>query len=238
MQINIAICDDELEICAKVEEILIEILSHKFMDYDIDIFYSGETLCREMENRDYDLVFLDIELPQMNGVETGKYIRETRNDNVTQIAYISAKQEYAMELFAVRPIDFLVKPLDKKQVEKVLDVYIKINGGKNDMFCYKKSFSIHKIEIYKIMYFVRNSRKVTITTNDGEEDSFYESLEPIYERLKKYGFLFIHKSYIINYRYIKKIGYDHVIMTNDEKFSISQSRRKEIRSIYNRLEGE
>lgn len=173
----------------------------------------------------------------MNGVETGKYIREVRNDNLTQIVYISSKQEYAMELFEVRPMHFLVKPLDENQMEKVLDVYIKINGGKNDRFLYKKNFALHKIEIYKIMYFVRENRKVTMTTNGGEEDIFYESLEKIYERVKKYGFLFIHKSYIINYRYVKKISYDHVVMTNDAEFSISRSRRKEIRNMCNRLEG-
>lgn len=57
MQINIAICDDEVKVCSQVEEILIEILSRKSIEYNIDIFYSGETLCREMEKRDYDIVF-------------------------------------------------------------------------------------------------------------------------------------------------------------------------------------
>ena len=101
MQINIAVCDDEIKICSHVENILINILAHKFFEYNIDVFYSGEALCEEMERTKYDLVFLDIELPKMNGVEIGKYIRDTKNDNITQIVYISSKQEYAMELFKV-----------------------------------------------------------------------------------------------------------------------------------------
>ena len=87
------------------------------------------------------------------------------------------------------------------------------------------------------MYFVRNNRKVSMFTTDGEEN-FYESLEEIYERVKDYGFLFIHKSYIINYRFIQVMRYDHVVMTDNEEFSISQSRRKIIRDMYNRLEEE
>ena len=237
MKINIAVCDDEIKICSHVENILINILSHKFLEYDIDVFYSGEALCEEMERTKYDLVFLDIELPKMNGVEIGKYIRETNNDNITQIVYISSKQEYAIELFKVRPIDFLVKPLDEEQVGKVIEVFINLNGGMKDIFHYNKGYSSHKVEIFKIMYFVRNNRKVSMFTTDGEE-TFYESLESVYERVKKYGFLFIHKSYIVNYRFIQMMRYDHVVMTDNEEFSISQSRRKIIRDMYRRLEEE
>ena len=235
MQIKIAICDDETKICSHIEKILTSILTHKFMTFDIDVFYSGETLCEEMERTKYDLVFLDIELPNMNGVEIGQYIREVKKDNITQIVYISSKQEYAMELFKVRPIDFLVKPLDERQIENVIDVYINLNGGAEDVFHYKKSYYSQKVEIFKIMYFVRNNRKVTMFTTDGEE-TFYESLESVYERVKKYGFLFIHKSYIVNYRFIQTMRYDYVIMANHEQFSISQSRRNAIRDMYSRLE--
>lgn len=237
MQIKIAVCDDDIKICSHIEKILMEILTHKSIAYEIDLFYSGEVLCREMEKTKYDLLLLDIELPQMNGVETGKYIRETKNDNITQIVYISSKQEYAMELFAVRPIDFLVKPLKIEQVERVIDVYIKINSEKKDIFRYKKGYSSNKIEVYKIMYFERVNRKANMFTTEGIV-TFYESLESIYERLKNHGFLFIHKSYMVNYRYIQKIRYDYVVMTDDKEFPISQSRRKEIRNMYNRLEAE
>ena len=72
-------------------------------------------------------------------------------------------------------------------------------------------------------------------TTEGVE-TFYESLESIYDRIKNYGFLFIHKSYMVNYRYIQVIKYDSVIMSDNAEFSISQSRRKQIREIYNGLE--
>ncbi|MCQ5056393.1 LytTR family transcriptional regulator DNA-binding domain-containing protein, partial [Agathobaculum butyriciproducens] len=84
---------------------------------------------------------------------------------------------------------------------------------------------------YKIMYFIRDNRKVTVVTSE-EKDAFYESLEKVYERVKQYDFLFIHKSYLINYRYIETIRYDSVTMTDGTEFSISQSRRKEIRKRY------
>ncbi len=235
MKITIAICDDEIKICSHIEKILLDILANKSIEADIDVFFSAEELCREIEHQKYDMVFLDIELPEMNGVELGNYIREIKNDNTTQIVYISSSQKYAMELFAVRPMDFLVKPLNQEKIERVLNVFLKIKGRMDFVFYYKKRHTSQKIEIYKIMYFVRENKKVRLVTTEGTE-TFYESLESIYEQLKNHGFLFIHKSYIVNHQYIKVIQYDSVTMTDNETFSISQQRRKEIREQYFRLE--
>ena len=73
------------------------------------------------------MLFLDIELPKMNGVAVGQYIRETLKNETIQIAYISSKQEYAMELFEMRPINFLVKPLYEKKIENVIDKFLQLN---------------------------------------------------------------------------------------------------------------
>lgn len=235
MEIKIAICDDEKEFCGQLERMLMKLLENEHIKYEIDVFTFGEALCKEMERTEYDLIFLDIELPKMNGVQIGTYIREVQKNDVVQIAYISSKQGYAMELFDVRPINFLVKPLDEGKVGKVLNAYIKINGGKRDLFRYKKGFSLYRIEIYKIKYFVREGRKVIMHTLEGEVE-FYESMEKIYETAKQYGFLFIHKSYMINSRYIKKLSYDKVLMTDDKELPISQSRRKEIREMFQQME--
>lgn len=237
MDIKIAICDDELQIGNQLEKILIGLLEEREIVWQIDIFTTGEELCDELTRAEYDLLFLDIELPSMNGVAVGTYIRETLGNDILQIAYISSKREYAMELFDIRPIHFLIKPLKIDMVARVLETYIKINGGKADVFHFRKGYTHHKVEIYKIKYFVREGRKVKLYTTDGMME-FYESLETIYERVKNHGFLFIHKSYMVNYRFLKKIAYDHVVMTDGKQFSISQSRRKEIREKYRELEGD
>lgn len=231
MDIKIAICDDINEMCVCIENKVEGILKNKSIGYEIDIFNSGEELCRMLDEIRYDLIFLDIEFPKMDGIEIGKYIREIKKDNITQIVYVSGRKKYAMELFQVRPIDFIVKPLEDKQLERVIDIYIDIMGGMKNFFEYRKSYSHKKVELYKIMYFIRDNRKVTVVTSE-EKDAFYESLEKVYERVKRYDFLFIHKSYLINYRYIETIRYDSVTMTDGTEFSISQSRRKEIRKRY------
>ena len=237
MQINIAICDDENEICTQLEQILIEILKEKEVEYEIDVFYSGEGLCKEMLKMKYDLVFLDIELSKMNGIETGKYIREILTDERVQIAYISSKQEYAMELFDYRPINFLVKPLDKSKVNKVIKKYMVLFDQDNYMFIYKKGFKVFKILMSEILYFKAAGRKVTVVTKDTM-DEFYETMETVYSRVKGYKFLFIHKATIVNYNYIVQFEYTQVKLVTNEVFSISQARRKNIRETYMEIKEE
>lgn len=230
MQINIAICDDELEICGQLESLLIEILNKKELEYNIDVFNRGKALCNEMKKEEYDLVFLDIELPEMNGINIGRYIREELGNEQVQIVYVSSKQEYAMELFEFRPMNFLVKPIKEDKIIQVIDKYLVISKQKNRFFEYKKGYELHKVSLSKILYFENNGRKITMTTEDDKVD-FYSSIENIYQRVKRDRFLFIHKSIIINYDYIKKIGYEKIEMLDGEIFPISQSRRKVIREI-------
>ena len=210
---KIAICDDESKICLQLKNILDDILPTKVTTNHIDTFNSGETLCKKL------------------------HIRETRRDNITQIAYISSKQEYAMELFDTRPINFLVKPLDREKVTKVIDAYLKISVGKYEVIRFKKGHEQHRIVASKIMYFERDGRKVRMFTTD-ETIEFYESLEKIYEQIKSFGFLQIHKSYVVNNKYVRKISYKSLQMTNGETLPISQSHRNEVRAAYMQLGGE
>lgn len=234
MYISVAVCDDYLPVCSQIEDVLVSIFNELSIKYDIDIFNSGKVLCDEMLRTNYDIVFLDIQLPEMNGVDIGGYIRDKLKNEVVQIAYISAREEYAMELFDYRPINFLVKPITYEKIRKVIDKYLVISEQDNHIFTYKKGYEFFKIPMSDILYFENNNRKVSIVTKDSV-DEFYDSMENIYSVVKLNKFLFIHKSTIVNYRYIKKLSYEQVIMTDGRVFSISQSRRKSIREMHMKI---
>lgn len=234
MYISVAVCDDYLPVCSQIEDILVSIFNELSIKYDIDVFNSGKVLCDEMLRTNYDIVFLDIQLPEMNGVDIGGYIRDKLKNEVVQIAYISAREEYAMELFDYRPINFLVKPITYEKIRKVIDKYLVISEQDNHIFTYKKGYEFFKIPMSDILYFENNNRKVSIVTKDSV-DEFYDSMENIYSVVKLNKFLFIHKSTIVNYRYIKKLSYEQVTMTDGRVFSISQSRRKSIREMHMKI---
>lgn len=65
------------------------------------------------------MIFLDIMMPVKSGVEVGKIIRNDLKDNITQIVFISSENKYAMDLFEIRPMNFLIKPFDENDIEKL-----------------------------------------------------------------------------------------------------------------------
>lgn len=111
--LRIAICDDEITICSHIENIIMEYSKY----FVIKVFYTGEQLVDYIEQGNkFDLIFLDIELNLLNGIQVGKKIRQDMNDYITKIVYISGKNCYDRELFDVQPLNFIPKPIIKKKL--------------------------------------------------------------------------------------------------------------------------
>ena len=208
----------------------------KSVTFEIDCFTSGEELCDEIKHTNYDLLFLDIELPKMNVVAVGQYIRETLKNETIQIAYISSKQEYAMELFEMRPINFLVKPLSDEKIENVIDKFLQLNKIDTETFNFKAGHNYYKIPFSDILYFCSNGRKINIVTLKKEYE-FYGSLDNIYSEVKNKKFLFVHKSFLVNFKHIRKYQYEQLTMSDNKIIPVSQSRRKAVRSMFFEFEG-
>lgn len=231
MKIHIAICDDEIEICNFFKKELTQILLTKNIPFNINMFLDGEDLCHEMLNTDYDLIFLDIELPKKNGIEIGTYIRDHLNNECVQIAYISSNRTYAMELFESHPINFLVKPISREHLLRLLEKFLRITKIDDKTFNFKAGHQYKKIPLSDILYFTSSGRKVMLVTSSAQYE-YYDSLDNVYSIIKNERFIYIHKSYIVNYRFIKNYSYDNVIMSNNQTLPISQSQRKCVRTKY------
>lgn len=231
MVIRIAICDDESYICSQLESMLEDVLSEMNITFDIEVFESGEGLCTELKRQHFDLVFLDIELPDKNGVDVGKYIRDVLKDEVIQIVYISGKDGYAMKLFEIRPMNFLVKPIEREKVKQVIEKYKVVTEQNYPVFSYAKAGVQRQVRMSEIIYFENLNRKILICTRDFE-DEFYGSIEDVFDRVCDRDFILIHKSIIVNYRFVKNMGYKEVVMSNNKILPISQSKRMDAREKY------
>lgn len=231
MHLKIAVCDDEIQIQFLLENLLTQILEQKNIKADIDCYSNGEELCRIYQNGLFDLIFLDIEYHGMSGIEIGKFIREGKNDDTVEIAYISGNTGYAMDLFEYQPINFLVKPLTTKAIQHVIEKYLLRNRLQEEKFQYKIGSDLYQIGTSEILYFSSNARKVTIHQKNSCAE-FYASLEQVYSSLKGMRFLYVHKSYLVNYRHIRKMEYEQVTLSDGTIIPISQSRRSDMRKQF------
>lgn len=223
---SIAICDDELPVCTEIERTL-EPYQRKYK-WNIEVFYSGEKLYEALcAGELYDLIFLDIELGRINGVEIGRKIRNELNDERVQIVYISARQEYAMELFTVRPLNFLVKPIVAQEIIANVEKAMKLSALYDECFEFQSGQNLYRISYGDILYFESHERKVDVYMKRRRE-SLYRKLSEV-EESAPVNFIRIHQSYLVNRRYVKRWKYEEVIMINGKILPISQSYRSEVR---------
>ena len=233
----IAICDDEQKICSELESSLIQILGALNIKSEIDVYSTGSELCRKIEaDTYYDLIFLDIEFArnEVNGIEVGRIIRETHQNNTVSIVYISWEKKYSMQLFDIRPLNFLIKPLEFDKIEKVVKTFLKITGLRTEVFAYKVGHNTCKVQMKDIICIESRDRKLILHIIDGRKEEFYGSLKDVYEQqLKNFDFLFIHASYVVNYDHITSIKYSQLFLAdNNMPLPISQNKRNEIRERY------
>lgn len=224
----IAICDDEKMICDQIKEYIAEYREKKDTEIKIDLFFNGEDLYEQLEKGQfYDLIFTDIEMYQMNGIEVGAYIRNIQKNETTQIVFVSSKQHYALELFAVRPLDFIVKPVTYDRIAFCIDFVQKKKERHRAVFSYQVANVMKTVRLDDVYYFQSNARKIFMKYVDGE-DAFYGKLDEIETQLQGYPFLRIHKSALIHYMWVKTIKNMDVTMEDGVVLQISYPRKKEV----------
>lgn len=233
---SLAICDDDELLCEKFESYIDDYIRRGIVH--CEVYYSGEKLYDDMASgKWFDLVFLDIELKKIGGIELGHRIRDEFRNEKTHIVYISAKSDYAMDLFAVRPMDFLVKPVEKRAVIKSLKKAMQLSCYYDQYMKFQKGGKLYSISYGDIMYFCINGRKTEVHAVNDIYD-FYGKLDDIQSKTPP-DFIRIHKSYLVNIVYVSKWEYETVTLADGTCLSISSRYRKSVREeLMKRWEGE
>ncbi len=238
-KMQIAICDDETGTCSDIEEMILNFADSRALQIETEVFYSGEALYYSIQKQCFfDLIFLDIQLLQLDGVSVGKQIREQLGNEKISIVYISSKETYAMSLFQVRPLDFLIKPITKEKIVFILEKFIRLSKVNKKEFYFHIGKSIYRLYLDEIYYFACNGRKIEVYTDLGKKE-FYGSMYEVWKQVEGKGFWTIHKSYIVNTAFVSIYHYDSIEMTNGITLPISQRYRKVIKeNLIQKYQGE
>ena len=233
--IRVAICDDFPETVTQVNEYLVEYQQLRDVKLDFKSFYNAEELWEYLRRNPCDLIILDIELVEMNGVELGHLIRTELKDNIIKIVYISAKNCYDRQLFDVQPLNFLQKPIDKEKLFKMVDLTAELLSSRDRVFVSESKQGTFRMKFNDILYFESFDHYFKIETKSGDYE-FKSTLAEIMEQISDSRFIQVHRSYIINYDNTSHIKYEEITMLNGDVISISRDRRKEVRKIISELE--
>lgn len=234
--LSIAICDDDIHMTGNMERMVQRIAMRNFVKTDIEVFWDGKSLADAVaEGSSFDIIYLDIEMRREDGISSAKRIRQY--DKNVLIIYVTSHENHMKESFEVRPFQFIVKPISEEQLEACFKTaYEDINSG-DFYFRYSYQRMDHKVPVRDILYFESNKRKVFIITNN-ETFEMYSKLNEIEESLKtcKVSFLRVHQSFLVNYKHVKSLSYDFVVLDNGKRIPISEERRKLISEQYCSME--
>jgi DNA-binding LytR/AlgR family response regulator len=203
------------------------------IEIEIDVFFDGVMLEKYIRQGNiFDLIYLDIEMSQQNGIEAARHIRET--DKSVLLIYISGYEQYLKELFEVEPFRFLSKPLDHSKFSQYFhEAYQRISEN-NVYYQFNFNKEIKKVALKDVIYFESRNRIIHIYLNNGEEEFFYGKLNDVEKDLKEINqrYLRIHQSYLVNYDYVRKMNFSNLVIENNGEqitLQISEDRQKKIR---------
>ena len=133
MMYRVGICDDSAIICSYIEQCVMDKSREENIQIETEAWESGESLLKDFQNNYYvDILFLDIELLSMSGIEVAEFVRRQMNDYDMQIIYISGKESYAFPLIKTQPLDFLIKPLSEEKIAEAFLLACKLLGRKEE----------------------------------------------------------------------------------------------------------
>lgn len=225
---NIGICDDGENTCGDIETMILDFSERKREKVCVEVWYTGEGVCEYLaKGNNLDILFLDIELWEMSGIQVGDFIRNQLEDRGIQIIYISGKQSYALQLFKTQPLDFLVKPITQAQIDDVLELAEKMIARGKQKFEFQVGKEYYYVPFSDIFYFNSEAKKIILKTRK-EQWIFYGKLKELLERLPE-NFIMVHQSFIINKEHVSWYVYEKVEMEDGTQITISKANRKKVR---------
>lgn len=225
--IRIAICDDEASSRENMKMICRTFFEKRkeFADMiDIHVFPSGREVI--VSDFDYDILLLDIEMPEQDGICIKEYLEASRKH--TRIIFTTGHKERVLEAFGKNVVSFLVKPFCREEFEKVMEkVMTDLQGPVLDIVENGETFVI---PIRQIKY-VEAQDKYTLAVTEEREYLLRKTMK-FWERvLPVQDFVRIHKSYLVNLEYFEKKG-EEVLLDKRKRVKISRLRKDRIMETY------
>lgn len=227
-QSRIAICDDKEQDLHMVKEQIEEVVADvcPSMHLNIHLYDSGEKLFEDGLEKSFDLIFLDIEMPGLDGFTVAKRLNSYHYH--THLVFVSSYENYVYDSFDYSPLGFVRKSTLKRDLKKVLQKYFQVTAKRRLSYKVRDGFGICEVLLNDIQYFEGVGHSVIIKAVDKVYHT-YGSLKRVGEELGGDNFIRVHRNYILNKEYISNVGSKEIELLNGVKIPMSKDRKKSIR---------
>ena len=233
---NIAICDDQ-DIChIHLSKILTEYVNcAKIVDSKIQTYDNGAVLLKEYLPGKFDFVFLDVDMPELDGFGTAEQIRKLDLD--VNIIFVTKMADQIEQGYRYNAKAYLSKPVTTQAINNLMDRLLEERSRRkhdNSRYTVKLKGSGAEIELClgEIIYFESNLHYVVATTT-GDSFTFYGQLTQLETDLESNGFVRVHQSYLVNMKYIFAFVNNQVVFVGDiAKIPLSRKYKESAKVIY------
>lgn len=223
---QIAICDDEKIFRNELKSLLVEYKKDRRLNLDIYEFANGESLFKN--DIIFDMVFLDYQMPNLNGMETARKLRE--KNAFCSIVFVTNYPDFVLESFEVNPYRFFVKPLTFSMIENLLNSYIIQRKKLAPLII--NDYDGQKIVESKDIIYLEGEGKYCVVRTNLETLHSSKTLSAVFDLLPQYCFYRVHKSYVVNLYCIQRINNNEITLTNGEKVVISRNKIADFKKAY------
>lgn len=238
MKIKIALCDDDARALPVIAGAAESAFNAQGIQTEIYRFSSGAELLQAMERTHFHLLLLDIEMPGMDGIAVGKRLRAMEDD--TKIVYVSEAETRVFESFQVQPLGFVRKSNFLNDIAAVVELYVKTSSQEQagDYLELSTRTGLLTLKSKQVRY-IEGSRNYQLLYTDGRNEPIEVkmTMEKLEQMTAPYGFIRVHKGYLVNYLYIQRVSSGEVTLIDGTQIPVGRSKVGEVKVRYLTLIG-
>lgn len=235
MMLQISIVEDNEQDYLHLKELLEKYASENNMSFKIVHFISGEAFLNDYKPI-YQVVFLDVELPGMNGMSVAKKLRDL--DNNVILLFTTNIASLAIEGYQFNALAYLLKPIEYEAISSRMKKIIKNVKLKATTISIMMDNKVKLIEISSLIYVESFGHNLIFHTTEGNfEVRDKKTMKNMEESLSKYNFARCSVSYLVNLSFLSSIENNEIVLMNKERLPISRNRKKSfVEAVFNTLQ--
>jgi DNA-binding LytR/AlgR family response regulator len=221
MTVQIAICDDEPIFLEKLSQQIDALFKNEGIEVNLKTYENGKNMISKSNELAFDILFLDIDMPEISGIEIANQIR--KNNQFVLIIFITNRDDLVFQSIQYRPFRFIRKNMIQDELPEAVNALVHRLFNENTFYSIKFNGAVSEIRYIDIVYIESYKHDIFIHTTN-ETYRIKSNLSKLEKQFEYFGFIRVHSGYLVNYRYIFSIDKSKIILTNKEEIPLSRHR--------------
>lgn len=216
--IKIAVCDDESVMCERLKQMIVSKLEQWEEPFRVSCYTNAVQFLHT--SLDFDLIFLDIQMPDLNGMDLAKRLRKKEFEGI--LIFVTVLKECMLDAFEVEAMDYLCKPVEDQRLEKALKRSLKRLHSREEKYLSVQTMHwCRNIKLKDIYYCEVMNRKIFLHTKNGIIE-YYGKLKEV-EQQTAPDFIKCHRSFLVNPEYLSEYREGRAFLENGEQIPVSKN---------------